>query len=382
MKVLLNSSTLVMGGSIQVTVSFVREILRSTRGHDWVLALSKNVYEELEAFDPDWSTVQIFVIDPSPSKNPFSRKRLKALERKVQPDVVFTIFGPSYVNFNSIHVCGVGDGWVTHSNRLAFANLGGLIPVVLMIGVIAYKSLWFRKADHWVTEAENARDGLIRRLHLPEGQIDVVPNNCGTHYIDVVASQRFPQVGETVRLLCLSSYYKHKNLEIIPEVAREIQRLSPGLDFEFVLTLPPDGDDWKRISEKSRALDVEQHIVNEGPVPILNGPALYASCHIVFLPSLLETFSANYPEAMASCRPIVTTDLDFSHSICRDAAQYYEALNATSAAEAVLGLISSENRWDELTEAGQKRLQEFPNSRERADRYVAILEKVLETGQS
>ena len=373
---MLNASTLVMGGALQVAVTLVREILHSKRGHEWVMVLSRQVFQELDKFNLDWSQVERYRITESPAKNRKARRQLKELERRIRPDVVFTVFGPSYVSFDSPHLCGVADGWVTHSNRLAFSTLGGRMSALLMFGAIIYKGYWFRKADSWVVEANNARYGLSRRLRLPYKEINIIPNNCGEHYMKIEADIRIPKPGEKVRLLCLSSYYKHKNLEIIPKVAKEIELRDMELDFEFVLTLPPEDEGWKSIKEKARDLGVESRIRNEGPVSVLDGPSLYQNCHIAFQPSLLETFSANYPEAMASQRPIVTTDLDFAHSICGDAAIYFEASNAAAAAHAVLELVDSNDRWVKLVEAGRRRLRVFPDSKARVDQYVSILEKI------
>ena len=59
-----------------------------------------------------------------------------------------------------------------------------------------------------------------------------------------------------------------------------------------------------------------------------NCPKLYNQADAMFLPTLLETFSASYPEAMKMERPILTSDLDFAKDICGDAALYFNPLDS------------------------------------------------------
>ena len=63
-------------------------------------------------------------------------------------------------------------------------------------------------------------------------------------------------------------------------------------------------------------------------------PSLYEQADVMFQPTLLECFSATYPEAMKMQRPIVTTDIEFAHGLCGPAAHYYSPLSAEDAARA------------------------------------------------
>ncbi len=86
-----------------------------------------------------------------------------------------------------------------------------------------------------------------------------------------------------------------------------------------MVTLPKDGSNWLEIQQLAAKLGVEECLYNHGPVPVTDGPQLYQTCDFLLLPTILETFSGTYPEAMAMGLPIITTDLDFAHEICQDA---------------------------------------------------------------
>lgn len=378
MRVLLNCSTLVKGGALQAAVSFIRTAAQqSDNDIQWHYVLSHTLAEELKQFDRLPNQDLVSVIGTSPARNKHSRRILKALEEKIKPDVVFTLFGPAYVNFTAPHLCGVADGWVTHGGYWAWKTIQGPKDAIRSLCLILYKGYMYRKANAWVTEALIAKRGLIHRLRLPSQSIAVVPNSCGDHYLEFRGFSKFPSIHNKVRILCMSAYYRHKNLEIIPSVIKEIESVFPSLQFEFVLTLPHAGDGIKKIMSKAMALGVENKIVNVGHVPLSQGPELYRSCHLLFLPSVLETSSANYPEAMAMGLPIVTVGLNFAESACGSAAVYFEPMNHVSAALAITRLCKSEPLWEQLVQDGKEILHTLPTSTDRYELYKKYLKALL-----
>ncbi len=374
MRVLLNCSTLVKGGALQAAVSFIRTGMQ-LRDIDiqWHYALSPNVSEELQGFDILSKLESVSMIEPSPARNKESRRALAILEQKIRPDVVFTFFGPAYVNFTAPHLCGVADGWVTHGDRWAWRTIQGPRDALRLLGGILYKAFMFRKADAWVTESATARNGLIKRLRIRRENITIVQNSCASHYLSTEVHEGIPPSDARLRILCLSAYYRHKNLELVPVVARELAELSKNLRFEFVMTLPEEGDGFGRIISKAKTLGVEQHMVNVGPVPVSQGQDLYRSCHILFLPSVLETFSANYPEAMAMGLPIVTTNLDFAREVCGNAALYFEPMNARDAARAIAQVYQNATLWQALTAEGKNILHSLPTQERKYEMYKSCL---------
>lgn len=356
-----------------MATSFIRHAMHNPAGLDWHYALSKAVAQELSQAEYAHIAPFTTVFDISPARSEPIRKRLIKLHADFRSDVVFTLFGPAYVKFKGPHICGVADGWVTHSSLLAFKALGSVSSAIRMLLTIVYKAYWFKKANAWIVEAEPAKQGLIRRLGIKPELIHVISNTCSQFYRNKKVESNFPQDREKIRLLCLSAYFPGKNLKILPKIADQLQVMNPKLDFEFVLTLSENDEGFKRIIAEAQLLGVEKHICNIGPVPVSKGPGVYERCHILFHPSLLETFSANYPEAMAMKRPIITTDLGFAHDACQDAALYYQPRNARSAATQILNLIDNPATWIRLVDNGSRVLQGLNTPEERFDRYINII---------
>lgn len=372
MDVLVNATTLNRGGGIQAAASFIAEAESVPTDINWHYALSAEVADELASLGIQMPNATVF--EDSPSRDKVQRRRLKDLEKELGPDVVYTVFGPAYVRFTAPHLCGVAVGWVTHSTRLAFSTLPDLPSRVRTFVKCVYKGFWLRFADRWVVEADSARQGMRRRLRIRPTKVTVIPNSCAAVFnsADLSPASR-PGPSDKLRLLYVSAYYPHKHIEFVPEVAAALAETAPERDFEFVLTLPEDEPDTARILQKASALGVSQRLTNVGRVSLKGVIDLYRDAHVCFMPSLLETFSATYPEAMALGRPIVTTDLDFARAVCGDAAEYYSPLDARDAARAILRLVDSDESWDARQQAGAQVLAGLPTARQKYELYVEAI---------
>jgi glycosyltransferase involved in cell wall biosynthesis len=175
-------------------------------------------------------------------------------------------------------------------------------------------------------------------------------------------------------LLVFSRWYVHKGLGIVPMVAAELRKRDPARRYRFFLTFDTSSREWLGIRRQARRLFVEESVINLGPVLAGDGPGLYASCDALFLPTLLETFTATYPEAMCSRRPIVTTDLPFAQDVCGEAALYFPPNDAGCATERIARLAASDAVKDELLRKGEERLSSMITPGEEYDMLLEILE--------
>ena len=95
----------------------------------------------------------------------------------------------------------------------------------------------------------------------------------------------------------------------------------------------------------------------------------------MFLPTLLECFSASYPEAMYMKCPILTSNLSFAHSLCGDSAIYFDPLNPKDIAEKILYLAREKEVQNSLIAKGTAQLSFFDSFDTRADKYLQIIEQ-------
>jgi len=375
-KVLVNTSTLMQGGGLQVAAALIVHAIQDPIAEHWQFLVSGGVARELAGFGIDVGSSSFHVFERSPARNKSERKRVLAIEKAYGPDLVFTLFGPAYVRFRSAHLCGVADPWVTHSSWLAFRSLGSPAAALKTLGLMFWKAAWWKTVDYWWTEAPIARDGLVSRLGCKPERIFVIPNTTGPQFSNRHFQPEFPG-GKRVEILCLSAYYRHKNLELIPDVALEIERMRPGLDFRFTVTLPSDWPEVQAILTRAEKLGVASRIVNLGKVPVAETPDLYARSHLCFLPSLLEVFSAVYPESLCTGVPLVTTDLRFSRDVCKEAAAYFEATNAKSAATQLVRLAENETEWRAKSARGREIFSQLPDAAGKWELQRAMITDVV-----
>jgi glycosyltransferase involved in cell wall biosynthesis len=375
MRVLINTTNLVKGGALQVASALIAEILADPQGIDWRFALSPQVAADVKQLT---GTLPAETVEfrNSPAKDRSLRRELAGLANLIEPDAVFSVFGPAFVRFRQRHLLGCATPWVTNSTRLSYQTLPSLREKLHMWAWAKYCGWWLKRADAWVTESPAVKDGMVERLGLPRDRIAVVSNTCAQPYFAQQRRAPFPSVKQKVRLLCFSAPYPHKCIDIIPAVAKELSTRLPERNFEFVVTLPQDDPLWRKIDGEARKLGVASRVVNRGPISVADGPALYRDCHVCFMPTVLECFTATYPEAMAMGLPIVTSDLDFARAVCGDAAVYFRPRDAVDAAEQLQQLLTSGGQWTALVARAKTVLAALPTPRQRYEHYVTLLQRL------
>ncbi len=168
--------------------------------------------------------------------------------------------------------------------------------------------------------------------------------------------------GKMVTMLTVSSTAVHKNLGIMVPVSEYLERVHPDFRFRFVLTC----------NEAPFPLPehLRKHFVFIGKVDVAECPNLYEQADIMFMPTLMECFTATYPEAMRMEVPIVTTYLEFARGLCGEAVCYYSVLDAEAAAEAIYKIATDEAYRQQLTAYGKEQLKKFDNYEQRAEKLV------------
>jgi glycosyltransferase involved in cell wall biosynthesis len=365
MKIIINTTVLVKGGGIQVAKSIIEE-LRHNPENQYYVFLSPFLKKELKHIDFD-DNFKFYSFPISPSKV-LTRKSIKRrfyeLETKIKPDLVFTVFGPSYWKPKSIHICGFADGWCYNPGTIAFSNLTFFEKLKKKL-LIRYKNYHIKKTtDHLIVETNVAKKNIINFLNYPSLHIHVIGNTSSAVYDAYTPKSVY---NNTYNLFTLSAYYDSKNLNIINKVSNILKEKSTN-PFKFFLTIKDEV--FKKKFENNNS------VINLGPQSIENGPKLYDKYDALFLPTLLETFSASYPEAMKMKKPIITSNLDFAVDVCCNAAIYFDPLDPNDIAEKIIQAFSYETR-SKLIKNGQSRLLEFETSKSRKDKYLKVFNHLL-----
>lgn len=367
--IIINTANLQKGGALQVAASFVDEASR-VPSVNFVVILGK---ASSDTIIPEhyihFTHLKFYKVNLLPTQSPLHYiqfgRALSRIEKEVNPDAVITIFGPCYWKPQARHIMGFANGYLLYDDTYFFKIWSGWRSWKFNLKKKFHQYLLKREADLLWTETEDSRKRLAKFVDMPLQRIVVASNNC-SNFFRSESKEVFRDLpkSKATRLLYVSSYYPHKGFELIPPVLEILKKRA--IDVEIILTIR--NDDYQRIFG---GLD---NVINLGPVNPKYCPDLYRQSNIIFAPTLLETFTAVYPEAMYSQIPIVTTDLPFARDICRDAALYFDPASPADAADKIQQLIEDENLRNRLIHNGLNRVEDFdlPEAR-----FQKVLKAVL-----
>jgi len=286
-------------------------------------------------------------------------------EAQVRPDCVVTTSGPSYWRSKAPHLVGFNLPLYLYPESPYLNELPFRRKVRLGTRKWLHCRLFRRDADAFIVQTDDV-NLRVRRLLGTDKVYTVTNNHSGWYDSPGDYLPRLPERKQgAFRLLTLTSYYPHKNLDLIPQVIEALPKPHRSR-VEFVLTLT-EAEYRRGISSK-----ISPQVRLVGPVPPPECPALYRECDAMFLPTLAECFSASYPEAMKMEKPIITTDLGFARAICQEAALYFPPCDAKAAAGQVERLIGDTNLQERLRRNGRKRLAAFDTPAERSEKILEI----------
>lgn len=376
MKIIINTSNLYVGGGVQVALSFINELKSIESKNEYYIFLSKPVDNQINENDFD-ERFHFYLIEKSPAKlftRSKIRKQMDNLESQINPDIVFSVFGPTYWTPKSKHIMGFAVPWVLEKDSIAYNELKPLkrFKMKLWVKYISYYTKI--NTDNYIIETSDGKEKLSKVLNINLKNIYVVSNTYSSvfndsKYIEPQHSKyiKLPEKEkDEFRLLLISHNHPNKNLKII-------NKLLPLLkmhNVKFVLTITQD--DYELLFNKHN-----KNIINLGSVSQESCPSLYTQCDAMFLPTLLEVFSASYPEAMKMKKPILTSDLSFARDVCGNAAFYFNPLDENDISNKIIELVNNKNLRDELVNNGIEKLNTFETSRSRAEKYLEISKQII-----
>jgi len=368
MNILINCSNIKNGGGLQVAQSICGE-LKLFSGHKFTVVLSKFIkLKDVEL----GSNVELYQYDIRHNMRTVLLGRdyfLDELADTKNIDAVLTVFGPSLWRPRLPHLCGFARAQLLLKNPKESKSLN----VRRIKEMFVYKVwAWAFRMSSKVFYTENEYISEILRKKYCDIKVYTVSNYYNQVFDHPDKWKRSIKLPEFDGVTCLSvsSPSSHKNFGIIEGVVRYLHKIHPDFNVRFVLTFSEQN--WHMPE------DVRDSIEYIGKTDVSECPYLYEQADIMFMPTLLECFTATYPEAMRMEVPIVTTDLEFARGLCGEAASYYSALDAKAAAESIYKVATDKVYAHKLVVAGKEQLKKFDNYEQRAEKLIKILEEITQ----
>ena len=372
MRLFINAISIEKGGAEQVALSVIHEC-RAFPENEYHIALRDNISSQiLEKEYPENFLFHHFSERPGEGVQQYRRviRQLNNLENRVKPDCVISTGGHGYWKPKNTPVMGgFNIPHYIYPESPYFKKLSIRKQIYWFVMKRIHMS-FYRQLDSIFVQTDDVKLRL-KNLLSDNQSIHTVPNTINQYFLhgSVSSKSKLPPAGNVeVRLLTLSSYYQHKNHEFIAKVASYLKEKGETR-FKFVVTLPDS-------IYQSLFYECKDMVVNVGKVAASECPALYRECDFMFLPTLLECFSASYAEAMAMNKPIITSDLGFAHAVCGDAAEYIDPTNPKQAGDCIVSLAADTHRQQQLIERGQKKMSGFGSARKRAEELLRLCNEI------
>jgi glycosyltransferase involved in cell wall biosynthesis len=333
MKLFINAINLSSAGGLNVALNFLRG-LNQREPDDMIVYVAAPRHCGYEALAS--STMQLFWL---PEVSTYWAWRLytdyvwiPSLIRSVQPDVVFTMGNfatPTMVR--QVVLLHYPHPAYPHEEEV-WKRLGKLDSLNVRVRNYVFGQR-LKYASVLLVQTETMQE-RIRRVYPQLLSIGLLPNaytqlTGQTHY-----TRLFVREPGLRYLMCLSRYYAHKNIEVLIEVARLIRQR--GLPYRILMTIEPaQHRNARRLLDGIRREGLTDLLINLGTVATSDIPWLHGQVDGLVLPTLLESFSATYVDAMHFGVPIFTSRRDFSEGICGDCAYYFDPLAAESIMSAI-----------------------------------------------
>lgn len=368
MNILINCSNLKIGGGLQVAHSFILSI-KKFNTHNFTIVLSSALEKQIvkEEFPKNINFVTYNIsakaINSFIGKNNF----LNELVIKSETEVVFSVFGPTYWKPKVKHIVGYAKPHYIYTDSPFFRTQSALD--LLKLKLKKYFHLYDFKNNNEILITENIDVTNRLRNILKDKEIHTVTN----YYNQIFDLEKdwdrsiiLPKDKE-FSMLTVSANYPHKNLQIIPKVIDVLNRKYKGFKFKFVLTLN------KGALNHNLGAMIDEQIEYLGKININQCPYLYVQSDAVFLPTLLECFTATYPEAMRMRKPILTSKINFATGLCGNAAEYYDPLNPEEIAEKIYALAINNKMQEKLIANGLEQLKKYDSYTMRTEKYMKII---------
>jgi len=359
MKIFVTGHGSCFGGGISVARNLFSAFGRVAPKHDYFFTIPPDLeYEECCRVAPKHE-ILVYQTSGLAHRWYWESVNLPALVRKFRPNVIFNVGNRGLVSPPCPQATLIQDSHLLYP----FSHFGRIS------GLERFK-FWYHRRH--LRKSLRATQLLFCQTQVAEQRLRGVygngflirhcPNQFSTFVRPAAETTLEPDslrpFHDKFKLFVLTRYYTHKNLEIIPRVFWQHRR--ELRDVAVVLTIAPDQHpNAAKLLRDVKRHGLEQNIITVGPLRQNELPAYYEHTDALFLPTLLESFSGTFLETMQFGRPILTSDMDFAHGVCGDAAIYFDPHNVDNICEAILRLKDDKALYQQLTEAGKSRRETY-----------------------
>lgn len=200
-------------------------------------------------------------------------------------------------------------------------------------------------------------EDIKKSLKEISGRDAILVPNYPTNLLIYKSCFRLKSNIDEIRLLFLSKYYAHKNFNILIPLVKIIKKNKER--YRITLTIDYNEPGALGFIDKIEKEDLLEYFNIIGNVAEVDLETIYHEHDGLLLPTLMESFSGTYIEAMRFGKPIFTSDRHFAKEVCKDAAFYFDPLNARLIFSTINNAYKNITEIDDKVRKGQDIVQEI-----------------------
>ncbi|MGI9651865.1 glycosyltransferase [Chryseobacterium sp. RLHN22] len=368
MKILIDNSNLNVGGGIQVATSFLEDLKTLDLQNqldgfsDIYVIQSANSSKQIQknTFGKKFKFYDLYT---DSEKSIYKRRKIvKNIEDEVKPEIIFTVFGPSYHRSAVPKIVGFAIPHLIYTDSPYFDSLSLLSRIKTYFTYTIKNYCFLKNSNVLIFESEKAN-----QIYTSKNKIKsyTVNNTLNSVFENREIWENINIKKSNFDILCLSANYPHKNLKVIPQIIDYILETNKLTDFKFHIS---------GVKESFGFSEKHNKFINYlGHVKLEMLPSLYSHMDCLFMPTLLEVFSTTYLEAMFMKVPILSSDMEFARDICGNAAIFCNPTDVEEYAKNILILYNDPTLRKNLIQKGEQNLKRFGNSLQRTKQYIEII---------
>lgn len=367
--ILINGLNAKAGGGKSILNNYL-QILKSEADINRYFVLTPNKISYLKYENSTLKIIDIHAFFKISVMLPFTYNFvLKNMIKKYNIDTVFNLADvPIVTNVNQIYLFDWPYAVYPKSSVWETMKLKDLLTRKI-------KLLFFKKNLKYVNFFIAQNIAMKKRLEEIYGitKISVVNNAVSLDNLKEEIKLDF-ELPKGNNLLYLTHYYPHKNLEILIPLAIKIKEY--GLNYQIITTVSEEqGEGALEFLDNIKNNRLEDYILNIGPVEMEYVPSLYKQCDGLLMPTLLESFSGTYVEAMFHKIPIITSEFDFSKAVCGEAAVYFNPFDEDDILKKIESIFTDDILKHNMLIEAKKKLNELSTWEESFAQYQNIIKQ-------
>jgi glycosyltransferase involved in cell wall biosynthesis len=213
--------------------------------------------------------------------------------------------------------------------------------------------------DHFVAVSNAVKDHIVRKAHLSERKVSTIYNgiavaNSNDFDMSALMSSVGLKHGERI-IMTAGRLHRQKGYDHLMQALSMVQESFPGIK----LLILGDGEEEKNLKKLAHLLELTEKIVFLG---LRSDVGHLLQCSELFvLPSRWEGFPNAVLEAMAAGKPVVATAVGGIPELVVDGVTgiLVPPEDARALAEAIMGMLSHDERAKAMGEAGRQRVQQY-----------------------